>query len=61
MAVTLHDVAAIAGVSIKTVSNVVNGYRRIHPERVTGYSRPSASSTTSPTCPREACDPAAPA
>ena len=24
--VTMHDVAAIAGVSIKTVSNVINGY-----------------------------------
>ena len=26
MAVTLKDVAALAGVSVKTVSNVVNGY-----------------------------------
>jgi DNA-binding LacI/PurR family transcriptional regulator len=32
MAVTMHDVAARAGVSIKTVSNVVNGYPHIRPE-----------------------------
>ncbi len=32
MAVTMYDVAARAGVSIKTVSNVVNGYRHIRPE-----------------------------
>lgn len=31
MAVTMHDVAARAGVSIKTVSNVVNGYPYIRP------------------------------
>ena len=30
-AVTMHDVAARAGVSIKTVSNVVNGYQFIRP------------------------------
>lgn len=30
-AVTMHDVAARAGVSIKTVSNVVNGYEHIRP------------------------------
>lgn len=30
--VTMHDVAAIAGVSIKTVSNVINGYQYIRPE-----------------------------
>jgi DNA-binding LacI/PurR family transcriptional regulator len=30
--VTMHDVAAIAGVSIKTVSNVINGYPYIRPE-----------------------------
>ena len=29
MAATLHDVAAVAGVSIKTVSNVVNDYQHI--------------------------------
>lgn len=29
--VTMHDVAALAGVSIKTVSNVVNGYPYIRP------------------------------
>ncbi|MBB5472405.1 DNA-binding LacI/PurR family transcriptional regulator [Cellulomonas hominis] len=29
---TMHDVAAIAGVSIKTVSNVINGYPYIRPE-----------------------------
>ena len=29
MAATLHDVARIAGVSIKTVSNVINGYPHI--------------------------------
>lgn len=29
MAATLHDVARIAGVSIKTVSNVVNGYPHV--------------------------------
>ncbi|MFV2145696.1 LacI family DNA-binding transcriptional regulator [Isoptericola sp. G70] len=32
MAVTMHDVAVRAGVSIKTVSNVVNGYPHIRPE-----------------------------
>ncbi|MCL1870521.1 MAG: LacI family transcriptional regulator [Promicromonosporaceae bacterium] len=31
MAVTMHDVAARAGVSIKTVSNVINGYPHIRP------------------------------
>jgi len=31
MAVTLHDVARIAGVSIKTVSNVINDYPHIRP------------------------------
>ncbi|WP_193599249.1 LacI family DNA-binding transcriptional regulator [Microbacterium sp. YJN-G] len=31
MAVTLHDVAAAAGVSIKTVSNVINDYPHIRP------------------------------
>ncbi len=31
MAATLHDVARLAGVSIKTVSNVVNGYRHVTP------------------------------
>lgn len=30
--VTMHDVAARAGVSIKTVSNVVNGYPHIRPK-----------------------------
>ena len=28
---TMHDVAALAGVSVKTVSNVVNGYQFIRP------------------------------
>lgn len=28
---TMHDVAALAGVSIKTVSNVINGYQYIRP------------------------------
>ena len=32
MAVTLHDVARLAGVSIKTVSNVINDYPHIRPE-----------------------------
>ncbi|WP_350347503.1 LacI family DNA-binding transcriptional regulator [Agromyces sp. G08B096] len=31
MAPTLHDVARLAGVSIKTVSNVINGYPHIRP------------------------------
>jgi len=31
MAATLHDVASLAGVSIKTVSNVVNDYQHIRP------------------------------
>lgn len=31
VAVTMHDVAARAGVSVKTVSNVVNGYPHIRP------------------------------
>lgn len=30
--VTMHDVAKLAGVSIKTVSNVINGYPYIRPE-----------------------------
>src|SRR5262245_29181233 len=29
---TLRDVAALAGVSVKTVSNVVNGYAFVRPE-----------------------------
>ncbi|WP_308796525.1 LacI family DNA-binding transcriptional regulator [Agromyces silvae] len=32
MAATLHDVAKLAGVSIKTVSNVVNDYVHVRPE-----------------------------
>ncbi len=32
MSVTVHDVARLAGVSIKTVSNVVNDYEHIRPE-----------------------------
>src|ERR1700750_1032078 len=32
MAVTLKDVAALAGVSVKTVSNVVNGYAFVKAE-----------------------------
>ena len=32
MAATLRDVAALAGVSVKTVSNVVNGYAFVKPE-----------------------------
>src|ERR1700716_519045 len=32
MAVTLRDVATLAGVSVKTVSNVVNGYAFVKPE-----------------------------
>lgn len=31
-AATMHDVAAVAGVSIKTVSNVINGYPYIRAE-----------------------------
>lgn len=31
MSVTLQDVAAVAGVSIKTVSNVVRGYQHVRP------------------------------
>ncbi|HEY2057107.1 LacI family DNA-binding transcriptional regulator [Amycolatopsis sp. NBC_01480] len=46
MAVTLKDVATLAGVSVKTVSNVVNGYAFVKPDNrrrveealaVTGY------------------------
>src|SRR5215213_9810763 len=46
MAATLKDVAALAGVSVKTVSNVVNGYAFVKPDNrrrveealaVTGY------------------------
>ncbi|QEO13727.1 LacI family transcriptional regulator [Agromyces intestinalis] len=32
MAATLHDVARLAGVSIKTVSNVINDYPHVRPE-----------------------------
>jgi DNA-binding LacI/PurR family transcriptional regulator len=32
MSVTVHDVARLAGVSIKTVSNVVNDYEHVKPE-----------------------------
>jgi plasmid maintenance system antidote protein VapI len=32
MAVRLRDVAARAGVSVKTVSNVVNGYVHVSPQ-----------------------------
>jgi DNA-binding LacI/PurR family transcriptional regulator len=31
MSITLHDVARLAGVSIKTVSNVINDYPHIRP------------------------------
>ena len=31
MVATLHDVARVAGVSIKTVSNVVNDYPHVRP------------------------------
>ena len=31
MAVTLHDVARLAGVSFKTVSNVINGHPNVRP------------------------------
>ena len=31
MAITMHDVAQSAGVSIKTVSNVINDYPHIRP------------------------------
>ena len=32
MAATMHHVARLAGVSIKTVSNVVNGFPKVRPE-----------------------------
>lgn len=32
MSITMHDVARLAGVSIKTVSNVVNDYEHVRPE-----------------------------
>jgi DNA-binding LacI/PurR family transcriptional regulator len=32
MSITMHDVARVAGVSIKTVSNVINDYPYIRPE-----------------------------
>jgi len=32
MSITMHDVARLAGVSIKTVSNVINDYPHIRPE-----------------------------
>ena len=32
MSITLHHVARLAGVSIKTVSNVINDYQYIRPE-----------------------------
>ena len=32
MSITMHDVARLAGVSIKTVSNVINDYQHIRPE-----------------------------
>ncbi|MDQ1544378.1 MAG: hypothetical protein QOK08_2016, partial [Actinomycetota bacterium] len=32
MASTMHDVAKLAGVSIKTVSNVINDYQYLKPE-----------------------------
>ena len=49
MAVTLHDVARAAGVSIKTVSNVINDYPHIREEtRDAGARRPSASSGYQP-------------
>src|ERR1700755_169820 len=54
MAATLKDVAKIAGVSVKTVSNVVNGYAFVKPENrrrveealaATGY-RPNVGART---------------
>ena len=57
MAATLRDVAVLAGVSVKTVSNVVNGYASVNRRTVGAsrrrWSRPSTGRTSAPaTCRR---------
>lgn len=44
--VTMREVAKAAGVSIKTVSNVVNDYEFVSQARETRSTRPSTSSAT---------------
>lgn len=41
MAITIKDVAREAGVSIATVSHVINGTRYVKPELTEKYCRPS--------------------
>ena len=56
----MREVAKAAGVSIKTVSNVVNDYE-LSPMPPKEGARPSTSSVMSSTCPRATCVAAAPA
>ena len=51
----LKDVAERAGVSVKTVSNVVNGYEHVRPDTRARCRGDIAASTTGPTSPPATC------
>ena len=55
MSATMHDVALMAGVSIKTVSNVINDYPHVRPATRTVCSLPSTSWAIAPTSRPEGC------
>jgi DNA-binding LacI/PurR family transcriptional regulator len=50
MPATLRDVALRAGVSVRTVSNVVNGYAPVSEEKTARVRQPSMTSATGRTC-----------
>ncbi len=56
MGATMHDVARVAGVSVKTVSNVINDYPYVRPgDPRTGALGDRRSSTTAPISRRAGC------